>query len=235
MMKKIIFMILILSMFLSGCQDVRKISEQTNSSNKITSTIDFPSQTIEVRSLEDFNKMKEMSVCDDESQLQQYFQSFTFERPQSKEDISAFVNLIDSMPIIPILDGNIVWICFSRDISKDTGKETTVVYISTEAANGDWTRIEYVFSVDDIPAKISVEKSEIENKSLLNSPIKNSDGNLTLHIETRNPHPSGNGTMIQWVGETEGIFTRIYYFTNNSNDIETKALFSNIKMSKIYK
>ena len=235
MKKVLITMMLIFTIFLSGCQDVRKISEQTNSSNKITSTIDLPSQTIEVRSLEDFNKMKEMSMCDDESQLQQYFQSFTVERPQSKEDITAFVNLIDSMPIIPILDGNIVWICFSRDISKDTGKEATVVYIATVAENGDWTRIEYVFSVTDIPAKISVEKSELENKSLLNSPIKNSDGNLTLHIETRNPHPSGNGTMIQWVGETEGIFTRIYYFTNNPNDIETKALFSNIKMSKIYK
>ena len=224
-------MMLILSIFLSGCQDVEKISEQTNSSDKITSTIDLPSHTIEVRSLEDFNKMKEMSVCDDESQLQQYFQSFAFERPQSKEDLSAFVNLIDSLPQIPILEGNITWICFSHSISEDTGKETNVVYITTEAANGDWTRVEYVLSVTDIPAKISAEKSETENKSLLNSPIKNSDGNLTLHIETRSPHPSGNGTMIQWVGETEGIFTRIFYFTNTTSDVETEKLFNDIQIS----
>ena len=231
MKKVLITMMLILSIFLSGCQDVGKISEQTNSSDKITSTIDLPSHTIEVRSLEDFNKMKEMSVCDDESQLQQYFQSFTFERPQSKEDLSAFVNLIDSLPQIPILEGNITWICFSHSISEDTGKETNVVYITTEAANGDWTRVEYVLSVTDIPAKISAEKSEIENKSLLNSPIKNSDGNLTLHIETRSPHPSGNGTMIQWVGETEGIFTRIFYFTNTTSDVETEKLFNDIQIS----
>lgn len=231
MKKVLITMMLILSIFLSGCQDVEKISEQTNSSDKITSTIDLPSHTIEVRSLEDFNKMKEMSVCDDESQLQQYFQSFTFERPQSKEDLSAFVNLIDSLPQIPILEGNITWICFSHSISEDTGKETNVVYITTEAANGDWTRVEYVLSVTDIPAKISAEKSETENKSLLNSPIKNSDGNLTLHIETRSPHPSGNGTMIQWVGETEGIFTRIFYFTNTTSDVETEKLFNDIQIS----
>ncbi len=231
MKKVLITMMLILSIFLSGCQGVEKISEQTNSSDKITSTIDLPSHTIEVRSLEDFNKMKEMSVCDDESQLQQYFQSFAFERPQSKEDLSAFVNLIDSLPQIPILEGNITWICFSHSISEDTGKETNVVYITTEAANGDWTRVEYVLSVTDIPAKISAEKSEIENKSLLNSPIKNSDGNLTLHIETRSPHPSGNGTMIQWVGETEGIFTRIFYFTNTTSDVETEKLFNDIQIS----
>lgn len=231
MKKVLITMMLILSIFLSGCQDVEKISEQTNSSDKITSTIDLPSHTIEVRSLEDFNKMKEMSVCDDESQLQQYFQSFAFERPQSKEDLSAFVNLIDSLPQIPILEGNITWICFSHSISEDTGKETNVVYITTEAANGDWTRVEYVLSVTDIPAKISAEKSETENKSLLNSPIKNSDGNLTLHIETRSPHPSGNGTMIQWVGETEGIFTRIFYFTNTTSDVETEKLFNDIQIS----
>ena len=59
MKKVLITMMLIFAIFLSGCQDVRKISEQTNSSDKITSTIDLPSQSIEVRSLEDFNKMKE--------------------------------------------------------------------------------------------------------------------------------------------------------------------------------
>ena len=235
MLKKIMLIILILSIFLSGCQDVKNSSEETTSNEKITTDRILPSQTIEVRSLEEFNKMKEMSVCDDEAQLQRYFQSFMFNGPQSKEDLSAFVNLIDSMPIIPILDGNIVWICFSRDISEDTGKETTVVYISTEAANGDWTRIEYVFSVTDIPAKISAEKSEIENKFLLNSPIKNSDGNLTLHIETREPHPSGNGTMIQWVGETEGIFTRIFYFTNDPEKVNAENLFNDLQTANISK
>ena len=231
MKKVLITMMLILSIFLSGCQDVEKISEQTNSSDKITSTIDLPSHTIEVRSLEDFNKMKEMSVCDDESQLQQYFQSFTFERPQSKEDLSAFVNLIDSLPQIPILEGNITWICFSHSISEDTGKETNVVYITTEAANGDWTRVEYVLSVTNVSQKISDEKVSIGKGSILNSLVKNSDGTLTIHVETRSPHPSGNGTMIQWVGETEGIFTRIFYFTNTTSDVETEKLFNDIQIS----
>ena len=235
MLKKIMLIILILSIFLSGCQDVKNSSEETASNKKITTDRILPSQTIEVRSLEEFNKMKEMSVCDDEAQLQRYFQSFTFERPQSKEDLSAFVNLIDSMPIIPILDGNIVWICFSRDISEDTGKETTVVYISTEAANGDWTRIEYVLSVIDASKKISDEKILVSENSILKSPIKNSDGNLTLHIETRESHSSGKGTMIQWIGEVDEIFVRIFYFTNAPEKVNAENLFNDLQTANISK
>ena len=235
MLKKTMLIILILSLFLYGCQDVKNSLEETNSTEKIATDRILPSQTIEVRSLEDFNKMKEMSVCNDEALLQQYFQSFTFARPQSKEDLSAFVNLIDTTPIIPILDGNVVWICFSRDISRDTGKETTVVHISTEAANGDWTRVEYLLSATDVSKKISEEKILVSENSILKSPIKNSDGNLTLHTETREPHPSGNGTMIEWFGEVEGIFVRIYYFTNAPENVNTEDLFNDLQTANISK
>lgn len=154
---------------------------------------------------------------------------------QSKDDLFAFVKIIDCLPQIPILDGNITWTRFSHSISEDTGKETNVVYVTTEAVNGEWTRVEYVLSVTDVSQKISDEKVSIGEGSILNSPVKNSDGNLTLHVETRNPHPSGNGTMIQWIGEVDGIFTRIYYFTNNTGDVETGNLFNNIQISKTSK
>ena len=107
--------------------------------------------------------------------------------------------------------------------------------VTTEAANGDWTRVEYVLSVSDVSKKISDEKISIGEGSVLNSIVKNSDENLILHIETRTPHPSGNGTMIQWIGEVDGIFTRIYYFTNNTGNVKTENLFNDMKISNISK
>ena len=193
----------------------------------------LPGQSIEISGLEKFNEMKAMIANNDEAQLEQYVQGIASSGIQSKDDLIAFVKLIDSIPQISVLDGNVTSIRFSHTVSEDTGKETNVVYVVTEAANGDWTRVEYVLSVANVAQKISEEKAAIGESSLLTSAVKNSDGKLTLHIETRQPHPSGTGTLIQWVGEANGIFTRIFYYTNNSDSVKTDNLFSNIRIPDI--
>ncbi|MBR2020495.1 MAG: hypothetical protein IKA05_08875 [Clostridia bacterium] len=242
MKKTLISILLIVAMFFVGCQSVMNQNDvENNSDEQMTSNSDMDIEDpheikrFEVRNLETLNEMRDMLSCNDETRLEQYIQGIAKSGVQSKEDLFSFIKIIDSMPQIPILDGNIVWICFSHGISRDTGKVTTVVYVSTEAANGDWTRVEYVLSVADVSQRLSDEKELIGKGSVLNSPVKNSDGNLTVHMETRNPHPSGNGTMIQWVGEVDGIFTRIFYFTNNTGDVEVENLFHNIQTFKTLK
>jgi hypothetical protein len=246
MKKTIISIVMILVIFLVGCQNVEnpsgsendlgaQLTSNSESNNKTVLKEPFPSQSIEVKGLEKFNEMKEMLACNDETRLEQYIQGIADSGVQSKDDLLAFVKMIDTLPQVPVLEGDITWIRFSHSISEDTGKETNVVYVTTEAANSDWTRVEYVLSVSDVSKKISDEKISIGEGSVLNSVVKNSDENLILHIETRTPHPSGNGTMIQWIGEVDGIFTRIYYFTNNTDNVKTENLFNDMKISNISK
>ena len=179
--------------------------------------------------------MRQMTVCDNEEQLDKYLQSISNFGIHSKEDLLTFVKLIDSLPHISFLDGNITWICFSHSISQDTGKETIVVYVATESPSGDWTRVEYILSVTDINKKISEESISIDASNLLKAPIKSLDGKLTLHTETRELHPSGKGTMINWIGEANGIFTRIYYYTGNPKNVKTENLLNNLSVSNIPK
>ena len=236
--------LLILTMLFSGCQNINEqdnLSQPSNTNPESTPNLTdntiteepLSSRSIEIQSLEKLSEMRTMAACKDESQLEQYILSIANTGVRSKDDFLSFVNLIDLLPHISILDGEVTWICFSNSISEDTGKETNVVYITTEAPNGDWTRIEYVLSVTDVSVEISNEKSLVGENSILTSPIQNADGNLILHIETRNPHPSGKGTMVQWVGEVDGVFTRIYYYTNNANEVKTDNLFRNIQISDI--
>lgn len=253
-MKKILIsIILILILFLVACQNVdeqNNIPAQSdsnvendqavvgNTSNEIDKTVaeePLPNRSIEINSIGKLNEMRDMLLCDNEAQLEQYIQNTADSGIQSKDDLSAFVKIIDSLPQISILDGDITWIRFSHSVSEDTGKETNVVYITTEDKNGDWTRIEYVLSVIDVSKKISDEKILVSENSILNSPIKNSDGNLTLHMETREPHPSGKGTMIQWIGEVDEIFVRIYYFTNAPEKVNTEDLFNDLQTANISK
>ena len=250
MKKAIICTTLILAIFLVGCQSVdvqenslqnddlesnlgEQISSNSNLSDKELTEDPLPSQSIEIQDLETLNEMRNMVACKDETQLEQYVQSIASSGVQSKDDLICFVKLMDSLPHISILDGNITWIQFSHSISEDTGKETNVVYVTTQADNGDWTRVEYVLSIADVSQKIFDEKISVGESSVLTSPVKNSDEKLTLHIETRAPHPSGKGTMIQWVGDVDGIFTRICYYTNNADNVKTDTLFGNVQISNI--
>ena len=189
----------------------------------------LPSKSIEIYSIEKLNEMRDMLSCNDEVQLGEYIKSVADCGIQNKDDLFSFVKLIDSLPQMSILEGNITWIRFSHSISEDTGKETDVVYVTTKSENGDWTRIEYVLSITDVSRKISEERELIGDNSVLNNTVKSADGNLTLYIETRKPHPSDEGTMILWIGEVKGIFTMIHYYTGNSSNVNTDNLFGNIQ------
>ena len=251
-MKRIIIcIILVLSVLFGGCQNVdvqessleqsdtniktdpaEQTSSEPNSDNPLTKDPP-PSQTIEIQGLEKLNEMRKMVACGDETQLGQYVQSVADSGIQSKDDLIAFVKLIDALPHISVLDGSVTWICFSHSISEDTGKETNVVYVTTEATDGDWMRVEYVLSVADVSKKILDEKIQVGEESLLSSAVTSADGKLTFHIEMRSLHPSGRGTMIQWVGEADGIFTRIFYYTDNESDVKTEELFGALEISDI--
>ena len=213
--------------------DITETTSETNDIERITTKVitedPLPSTSIEINGIDELNEIRKMLESDNATKLEQYLHSGI----KSKADLNAFVKLIDSLPHISILDGSITRIRFSRSISEDTGKETNVVYITTEADNGDWTRVEYVLSVTNIAKKIADEKLSIGENSYIDAPIKTSNDRLILHIETRKPHPSGVGTMIQWVGDAEGIFTRIYYYTDNGSDVKTDKLFDDLQVCSL--
>lgn len=229
MKKTILFVALFATLFLVGCQsgDGQDWLSQSNSYESIIQD-PLPSRTIEIPNLEKFNEMKQIAECDDEKRLEQYILSISNSGIQSRNDLLSFVKLIDSLPHIPISGKSISLIRFSRSTAQDTGKETIAVHILSEVTNGDWARVEYVLSVVDVSGKIAEEKALIDKSSTLLSPVKTADGSLTLHIETRNPHPSGKGTMIRWTGEVAGIFMRIYYYTENAGDIKAEQLFGSM-------
>ena len=234
MKKMLLFFALMAVILFVGCHggDNSDSLSQSNSDDQTVIRYPLPSQTVEVQGMEEWEEMKQMAKCNDEVQLEQYIQSVVNRGIQSKDDLLAFVELMESLPQIPILNSDITWMRFSRGVSEDTGKETIVVYILTEAKNGDWTRVEYVLSVMDVSKKIAEEKGTIDKNTILTSPIKTHDQKMELHIETREPHPSGQGTMIKWVGEVDGIFTRIYYYSQKAEEVKTEQLLHDIQISK---
>ncbi len=173
------------------------------------------------------------AVQGDDSAISQFIETNPSIGIQSKSELIKFVKLMNAIPNITLIDGDVTNITYSHTYSQDTGKETAVVYVLTQSENGDWTRIEYVLSVSDVYQKIMDEKSELGYDTLMSSPIQGADGRLLLYIETRQTHPSENGTMIQWVGQMDGIFVRVFYYTEDAKHIDAQDLFEHASAGEL--
>lgn len=217
-----------------------KAGKNDNSNQTANSDAPFSSVTggdpsdewMVIQSPAQLNELRAVIACDDAERWTQALQSTAVtKRENSKEELIAFVTLVDSLPQISILDKEFSKIMYGKGISEDTGKEYKVIYVITHADNGDWTRVEYILSITDVSRAIAEEKSVIGDNSLLSAAVSSADGKMTLYAETREPHPTESGTMIRWWGETQGIFTRIVYYTNHADEVNSENIASNMQIS----
>ena len=192
-----------------------------------------PPRSIEVRSWQELLEMKEMIACEDDERVQQYLSGIDGGLVQSKDDLIAFVSLVEKNPHVDIIDGEITWISYMIGTSVDTNEPYEILYISTISDNGDWVRLEYLLSVKDVEGKIAKEASEKGTVSLITEPLCSKDGKITFHMETREKHPTDPGDVINWVANVEGIFTRVVYYTANASKVVTSNRLSEVEVSHV--
>lgn len=192
-----------------------------------------PPRSIEVRSYEQLQEMKEMIACEDEAVVKQYLTGLYGGLVQSKDDLIAFVSLIEKIPYPSIIDGDITWISYMEGESVDTNCPYQKLDIMCESEDGDWVWLEYLLSEHDVEGKILKETTDKEEVSLITSPIISQDGKIMFHIETRVKHPALPGDYIQWVANMEGIFVRVNYYTADGSKIDSSILLNNVEISGI--
>lgn len=227
-MKRItIYITVIFLIFVVGCS----AGIENSAVNSILDS-PMPGKGISIQSLEEFEEMKAMVTESDQNQLNKYLQRFNGSGIE-KNDLETFVALVESIPYINLIDGKISWISYSTGTSQDTGLTHKVLYVTAKASNGDWVRLEYLLSEKDVAGKIAKESAEEKDTSLITTPIRNQDGKITLHTETREKHPSDPGDVISWVANVDGIFTRVTYYTTNASKVDTASLLGELQITGI--
>lgn len=193
----------------------------------------MPELSIEVRSMQEFEKMREMIDCEDEQALEEYLQGLGGYAVDSRQDLIDFVALAESMPCAWIIDGEVTYM--SRVISTTVASNEPYDLFSAviQAENGDWVNYRIFLNEDDPNAHLKSIKREVRKENLLDSPISTSDGRLTLHTETREPHASGTGDMITWWGELDGMVVEIRYCVSNADTVDTRQLLANLVVSEL--
>ena len=179
---------------------------------------------IEVRSAEALAKMREMASCSDEKLLKEYLQT-SGSGAMTKEELEQFIKLIDTIPYVSLIEGELTWACHQIGESIDTGKPYNILSISTIADNGEWVRIEYHLDSLDSKDKIANELKETDASAVLAKPVQSKDKKVTVYTEIRRVQTAGKS--IWWAVDIDGIFARIIYSTENMDAVKTESVFSN--------
>ena len=198
-MRKIIWAIgcLLLSLtLLAAC------SEPTSSNEGASD----PPPSISVRSTQELNTMRQMIACEDEAELMQYLSGIEGGGADSREDLKFFVDLIDSVPYVKWIEGDITWISYRISDVAET------LYISLETPNGDWTRIEYDLSLRDTEQEIEARLATQEVGERFSTPLRSGDGRILVYHEMRKAHPSGQGELITWLVGIDGMLANIVFY-----------------------
>lgn len=185
-----------------------------------------PPRSINLESLEELEIMREMIACEDEQALYEYLHSIPGGGAQSRQDLIDFVNLVEHTPYACLIDGKITWLNYKGS----SDKQNEVLYITVKAPNGEWVRCGYLFSVENVSKQMNKVKREIGRDNCLSSPLSTGDGRLTLYTETREPHPTYEGDLIEWWGVLDGIVVEIAYYVADMDAVDTVALLNSLNI-----
>ena len=179
-----------------------------------------PYASVIVRGLDKLEEMRGMLAKSDE-ELNPYLDTIPGRGLNSREDLVNFLELLDSTPVLKLIDGEVTWISHYP--------ESDVLFIATEAPNGDSVRLEYHLSMD--PSE-GVERFS-SDKSTLSQPVKSQDGRVTVYSQVKEPHPSGTGETVEWALTLDDTFVYAVYYTISASDIEAETVFGNPEIKKI--
>lgn len=195
-----------------------------------------PGSSISLRSLDALEEMRTMVRQADGEELERYLSSIEGGGARSREDLKVFLKLVDSVPVLPILDGTVTWISRQTGTSVDTGEDYDVLYLSTQAENGEWTRIEYFLSAGDIRDEVArLETAGILPSSAAAAPLRAADGRVTVYGETRELHASGSGELIRWYLEVDGIFAQVVYYAADAGAVSMRDVFTDLSVGSLSK
>ncbi len=237
-MKKLVLILIALVFILTGCQkqpEDELEKETTGNDSENTTNHVPPNPSINIHGLEELEKMREMAESKDEEALNLYLRSVKGGGAHNREDLIAFLDLIDSLPILKLIDGEINRICHEEGELPTTGEYYNEVIISTRTANEEYTMIVFSLMIDDIPAEIERRKkvdSEFAD-ALLDKPLHGKDGRIKVFFETRKEHPSGIGDFITWILDLDGIYTGVIYYTKHADEVRANEVFQNVVIQSI--
>ena len=170
---------------------------------------------MDLRSVQDLEELREMAVSADGDVLQAYLLR---KGMRNREELTEFLELLDSLPYLPILDGKLIWIGYDSGLDFDSRQpytENATLFISTEAQNGDWVRLQYTLPVGERPTVTG-------------------DGELLMISGGgwQEKHPTAPGMLTTWELLADGLRVRVAYYSADPDSVVTEEVFAGLAVCR---
>lgn len=232
-MKQCIIILVAILFVLTGCQ-VHSEPEHKEHAISIGDEISHgtPPKSISLYEFDELIRIQKIVALNNENDLQFVAHEYNLE---SGADIINFLEIIESIPVLKLFDGQIIYIGYQWPVSENnsTGGELTtatqnlgIAYITIQANDGSWFRVNYRLSHKNRSKEDILESSD-RSTSLLQTPVQALNDRLLVYHETRAPHSTDSGEVITWFAVVDGIPVMIKYYSENANAVKTETVFNN--------
>ena len=207
-----------------GSEASEKASENTNQNEAPPITYG-----ISIDSLDELSQMREIFYCTDKEKVESTLLHWGC---YPAEELLPFLDVVDSVPYIDIIDGEITWVAYSEsDIYSNK-----VLNVTKTAENGDWVRISYFLQIPDGKDPMSwVTERESRKDAVILEPIESQDKRVSLISESRYKHPVYEGDCVEWGGTVDEIAVEILYYSTKVDDIKLEEVLNSLTITSIEK
>ena len=193
-----------------------------------------PYPSITLRSLAELAELRQMSVNQNETELQAYLKKLEGQGAENRQDLLDFLALVDSIPVVQLMDGTVTFLSHQEGYWVSSGQYYNKVDLTLKKTTDDWIRLEYMLSVEDLSAKVAEIKTFSGFTELsLDIVIEATGDRLRVYGEKRIPNATGNGGKIRWFLAINGLYTEVVYHTADLRTVDTAQIFAGLSVIRI--
>ena len=215
-MKKLLVLLFLLILILAGCA-----SNLNPSSNGKDAPIDDagPPPTVTLRGLEDLEEIREMATADDET-LEEYLWTRDGGGMKTREDVVAFLELMDSLPIPLIPDAEWGGLSYAPEYQD--------IYMTYETQTGEIYAFRFFLEHD------SVEETIEEKTGVMGSPIYQRENGRIKVFNHAQTDPPASEVAVFWI-DIDGYFVRAGYRKNDQDvsGVAPEEIYSELTLTSL--
>jgi hypothetical protein len=204
-MKKLIFVLIIILCLgaLGGCQ---------KSDADTTSLVDPPiADRLQARSIEEFYAIADAVSGAQEEKFDNSKGLFGISDElcdKGTEEIKKVLDRICSLPLPDMIDGKVSFVFYEK--RRDSKDSVGSIVISIKVSEEEWMRVDYFGNSVNLEERLY--EWEEYGHNILENPVTNAEGNVTVYSEMVDDHPSGTGYMQEWIVTMDGRTARINHY-----------------------
>ncbi|MBQ2253582.1 MAG: hypothetical protein II325_00325 [Clostridia bacterium] len=198
-------------------EEARPLPDESNEE-----TTGEPAPAISLHSMDDLQKMRDMCASAEEDELERYLCSIEGGGATSRKDLETFLEAVDSLPLLSLVEGDISWISYHNFYPELTPERNSVIYITVQKAPDEWVRTGYFIGVQDVDAELKrrTDRGDFE-ASALKEPFYSKDGRVAVYTEAANDAFSS----VTWIMTVDGILAETVYHTESPEDLRAETVF----------